>query len=70
MECLYCKGELKKGTVPFHIDRNGYHITFDRVSAWVCTQCGEPLFEDAQVEEIQKAIKEMDYHINQLLPAA
>ena len=45
MECLYCKGTMIKSTAPFSADRNGYHISWDSVPAWVCTQCGEPLFE-------------------------
>jgi YgiT-type zinc finger domain-containing protein len=33
MKCLYCQGEMKKGETPFHIDRNGCHLTLDRVPA-------------------------------------
>ena len=70
MICPLCKGEMKKGNTPIHIDRSGYHITFDNVLAWVCTQCGEPYFEEKQVDEIQKAIGEMDKHMSiMLLPA-
>ena len=31
---------------PFHVDRKAYVLRFDRVPAWVCTQCGEPYFEE------------------------
>ena len=45
MECLSCKGRLLKSSAPFSIDRGGYHLHWDAVPAWVCSQCGEPLFE-------------------------
>jgi YgiT-type zinc finger domain-containing protein len=60
MKCLHCKGEMGRGTAPYHVDRNGYHLTFDKVPAWVCTQCGEAYFEEAEVTEIQKAIGSVD----------
>ena len=45
MECIHCKGQMKRGAAPFSLDRNGYHVSWDSVPAWVCTQCGEPFFE-------------------------
>ncbi|MBN1959702.1 MAG: YgiT-type zinc finger protein [Deltaproteobacteria bacterium] len=70
MKCMYCKADLKRGEAPYHIDRNGYHLLLDRVCAWVCTQCGEPLFDEEQVIEIQAVIKEMDTHIKKISTAA
>jgi len=70
MECIFCKGDMKKATAPFHVDRNGYHVTFDNVPAWLCMQCGEPYFEESQVEGIQKAIKDIDKNTAQLHSAA
>ncbi len=61
MECLYCKGKLIKGTAPFSADRNGYHISWDAIPAWVCTQCGEALFEENEVDHIQKALRQIDH---------
>ena len=46
MKCLHCQGEMKKGVTPFHVDREGCHLTLDKVPAWVCTQCGESYFEE------------------------
>jgi YgiT-type zinc finger domain-containing protein len=60
MKCLYCHGTMKRGTAPFHIDRKGYHLILDTVPAWVCTQCGEPYFEEAAVEAIQEVIRAID----------
>ena len=60
MECIHCKGHMKRGTAPFSLDRNGYHVSWDAIPAWVCSQCGEPLFESREVDLIQKALAELD----------
>ena len=56
MKCMYCKGEMLKGTAPFHIDRRGCHLTMDAVRAWVCRQCGEAYFESEEVDKIQELV--------------
>ncbi len=58
--CLYCKGKMEHKTAPFSMDRKGYHISWDAVPAWVCTQCGEAYFESAEVDRIQKALEMLD----------
>ena len=70
MKCIYCQSEMKKSTAPYHIDRNGYHLFFDKISAYVCSQCGEPFFEEKEVEEIQSTIKELDKRAERLVVAA
>ncbi len=60
MECFHCKGKMVKGKAPFSADRNGYHISWESISAWVCTQCGEALFEENEVNHIQKALQKVD----------
>jgi YgiT-type zinc finger domain-containing protein len=60
MECVYCKGRMVHTTAPFSLDRKGYHISWDAVPAWVCTQCGEPYFESREVEVMQKALEVLD----------
>lgn len=60
MECLYCKAQMRRGTAPFAIDRNGYHVSWDAIPAWVCDQCGEPLFEAREVDVIQEALTILD----------
>lgn len=60
MECLHCKGRMVHGTAPFSLDRNGYHVSWDAVPAWVCNQCGEPYFESREVDLIQKALECLD----------
>ncbi len=60
MECVHCRGKMVLKKVPFQVDREGYHLTFESVPAWVCTQCGEPYFEAAEVDAIQEALRLMD----------
>jgi len=51
---------MRRGTASFSIDRNGYHVSWDAVPAWVCDQCGESLFEAAEVDSIQTALASLD----------
>ncbi|HEY7558095.1 MAG TPA: YgiT-type zinc finger protein [Candidatus Binatia bacterium] len=60
MECIHCKGQMKRGTAPFSLDRNGYHVSWDALPPWVCTQCGEPFFEAREVDLMQNALRELD----------
>ena len=60
MECLHCKGRMVRGVAPFSTDRHGYHIVWNEVPAWVCTQCGEPYFEAREVLMIQRALAAID----------
>lgn len=60
MECLHCKGKMVQGEAPFSIDRKGYHISWDSVPAWICTQCGEPYFEAEEIDHIQRALEQVD----------
>ncbi len=57
MKCLHCRGNMQRKTAPFHIDRKGYHLTLDAIPAWICTQCGEPYFDEAEVQAIQDLIR-------------
>ena len=31
MKCMHCRGKMKKGQAPFHIDRKGYHLSLEAV---------------------------------------
>jgi len=66
MKCLHCKGPMERKSAPFSVDRNGYHITWDAVPAWVCKQCGEPYFEAEEINHIQRALQKMDGEVNGL----
>jgi YgiT-type zinc finger domain-containing protein len=63
MECLYCKGTLVRKTVSYTANRKGYHLIMDDVPAWVCEQCGEPLFDETTVDAIQQALQGVDEHL-------
>ena len=60
MKCMYCQGEMERASAPFHIDRKGVHLSLDRVPAWVCRQCGEPYFEEKEVNSIQAILHAVD----------
>ena len=66
MKCLRCRGAMRRSTAPFHIDRHGYHLVLDAVPAWVCGQCGEPFFEEREVDGIQGAIRTVDEQTRRL----
>ena len=66
MNCIYCQGKMKRGIAPFHIDRKGYHLTMDRIPAWVCTQCGEAYLDETEVEVIQEALGALDQQSEKL----
>jgi len=69
MKCLYCQGKMERGKAPFHIDRKEYHLILDSVPAWVCMQCGEAYFEEAEVEAIQQIIRVLDRRTEKLVPS-
>jgi len=61
---------MRKSCAPFQIDRRGYHLLLDAVPAWICTQCGEIYFEEAEVDAIQEAIRSLDKRTEKLaIPA-
>ncbi len=60
MQCIHCKGIMERKPAPFSIDRNGYHLHWDAVPAWVCGQCGEAYFESRELKLIQKALSALD----------
>jgi YgiT-type zinc finger domain-containing protein len=70
MECLNCQGHLKQGTAPFHIDRHGYHLTFEQVAALICEQCGEVYFGEQETQTIQTALQQLDEQTRRLKIAA
>ncbi len=66
MKCLCCQGELEQKKISYSANRNGYHLIIDDVPAWVCTQCGKPLFDEPTVEAIQAILAEIDVQPNRL----
>ena len=70
MKCIQCQGNMAHSTAPFHVDRNGYHLVLDRIAAWVCSQCGEVYFEEAEVNSIQSIIQTVDAQVEKLAVVA
>ncbi len=70
MKCLHCQGTMEKGSSPLHIDRKGCHLTLDHVPAWICAQCGEAYFEEAEVIAVQELIALIDQKAQPLVANA
>jgi len=66
MECLYCKGKLVRKKTSYTVTRKGYHLIIDNVPAWVCEQCGEPLFDEQTVDIIQDMLNEIGSGVEKL----
>lgn len=67
MECLYCKGNLARSKVSYTATRKGYHLIVDDLPAWVCEQCGEPLFGEKAVDAIQELLRKVDAGMEMLV---
>jgi len=70
MKCMYCQGTMERGTTPFDLHRHGYHLTFDAVAAWVCTQCGEAYFDEGQATALQEMIQRVDEEAKRIAASA
>jgi YgiT-type zinc finger domain-containing protein len=70
MKCPYCQHDLESGTAPYHIDCHGYRLSFDKVPAYVCQQCGQACFEEHRVVEIQETICCLDEHASRVMAIA
>ena len=70
VRCFHCQAELHRGTATFTDSRKGYVLVLQDVPAWVCPQCGEPLFEEAAVEGIQTVLQTLDEQVQKLHQAA
>ena len=66
MNCIHCRGAMRRSTAPFQVGRHGYHLALDAVPAWVCGQCGEPYFEEREVDVVQGTIRTLDEQTRQL----
>ena len=70
MKCIHCQGEMRNGTVPFHVDQKGCHLMLDNVRAWVCEHCGEAYFEEREVDAIQDLVRSVKQKVQGLAPSA
>ncbi len=70
MKCTHCQGTMERSTAPFHVDRKGVHLGLDNLPAWVCSQCGEPYFEENAVDSIQEILRTIDEQAGRLAKTA
>lgn len=70
MKCMYCQDDMVRGNAPFYIDRKTVHLSLDDVAAWICTQCGEVYFEEAEVNAVQDIIRAVDERTGRLVRTA
>ncbi len=70
MRCLHCEGILAQTQISYTANRKGYHLIIDDVPAWVCQQCGEPMFDEATVDAIQEVLTELDQRLEKLTSVA
>jgi YgiT-type zinc finger domain-containing protein len=70
MKCFHCQAELKRGRATFSDSRKGYILALQDIPAWVCPQCGEPLFDADAVRRIQDVLRAIDEHVERLRHAA
>ena len=70
MKCLHCEGALEQTQISYTANRKGYHLIIDDVPAWVCQQCGEPMFDEATVDAIQEVLTELDRRLEKLTTLA
>ena len=54
---------------PRHFVRKGYRLLFDAIPAWVCGQCGEAYFEEAEVDALQEVLWKIDKETEKLAVA-
>jgi YgiT-type zinc finger domain-containing protein len=60
MECLNCGGPLQVGKASYVVNRHGYHLIIVEVPAFICAQCGQPLFTEDAVQLVQQMIYSLD----------
>jgi YgiT-type zinc finger domain-containing protein len=70
MECAYCQGQLVRKQISYTANRKSYHLIIDDVPAWVCEQCGEPMFDEETVDTIQAMLHEVDQRLEKLAALA
>jgi len=57
---------MEKKTVPYSVDRRGYHLYVREIPAYVCTQCGERYFDEAEVKNLQDIIHGIEQRLEKL----
>ncbi|MBI1802284.1 MAG: YgiT-type zinc finger protein [Chloroflexi bacterium] len=68
--CMHGQGQLARQRVSFAANRKGYHLIIDDLPAWVCEQCGEPMFDEETVNRVQEMLREVDARVEKLAALA
>jgi YgiT-type zinc finger domain-containing protein len=66
VKCPHCQGSLTPGKTSYTVNRRGYHLIIDDVSAVICNQCQEPLFTEEAVTFVQEMVRALDAQRKQL----
>ena len=56
VRCIRCDGRMERGTVPVHIEKEGYRASWDALPAWICSRCETPYFEEQEVLLVQSTL--------------
>ena len=56
VRCIRCEGRMEQGTVPVHIEKEGYRASWDALPAWICSRCETPYFEEKEVLLVQSTL--------------
>ncbi|HET9227659.1 MAG TPA: YgiT-type zinc finger protein [Thermoanaerobaculia bacterium] len=59
MKCLYCQAPVERTTTEYHVNRNGYNLSWQNLPAWVCTRCDQAYFEPREVQMVRQAVSSM-----------
>ena len=57
MNCVMCKGNMKRGTTNYPIDRDSQFLLIKNVPALICDQCGEIFIDDNVFEKIEEIVE-------------
>ncbi|MFB6272531.1 MAG: YgiT-type zinc finger protein [Salinibacter sp.] len=63
MECLDCGGQVERSLSRYTVNRQGYHLFLHEIPAYICSQCGEKHFGEAEVEAVQRMIRSIEAQI-------
>lgn len=56
-KCFFCKGNMEKRKITVDYWWKGELVLIEKVPAWICTQCGEEVFEGPVAEQMEKVAK-------------
>ncbi len=69
MNCLYCKGAMKRDLSTYTVDREGYHLFIKELPVHICAQCGVKYFDEQEVAAIQRLIQSVEAGIKEVRTA-